>query len=271
MKLSICVVNYHSEKELRRFLESLTDYPPRCLFEVVLVHNGGQEEELRSLEKKFGGMMYIIHSRDNQGFGAAQNKAVQKAKGEYVFICNPDLEVDEDSFQSLLSFAEELPEFGVIGPQLVHEGGVIQESCRRFPRFIDLVVKRVEFLPGFKKRARHYLMRDRDLSVPTQVDWLVGAAMLMKRERFLELGGFDPRFFLFFEDTDLCRRVHVAGHDVWYYPDSIFLHAHERLSQKGWWPFSKTFWIHFRSALQYFWKWRGSGGGGAGFWGSFLV
>lgn len=81
--------------------------------------------------------------------------------------------------------------------------------------------------------------------------------MLMKRERFLEVGGFDERFFLFMEDTDLCRRMKEKGYEVWFDPRAEMIHSQERLSARGWWPFRKVFWIHFSSVLKYFWKWRG--------------
>lgn len=97
-------------------------------------------------------------------------------------------------------------------------------------------------------------MRDIDLSKKTKVDWLVGAAMLMKKDRFLDLGGFDERFFLFFEDTDLCRRLKNEGHDVWYYPEVSMTHSEKRLSERGLWPLKKVFWVHLASAGKYFWK-----------------
>lgn len=260
MKLSICVVNYHSEKTLRDFFESLTLFRPQCLFEVIVVNNGGDKEALKKLRKEFGNWLSILSPPKNIGFGAAQNRAVHKARGEYIFLCNPDLEVDEGGFAKLLEFAEDLGEFGIIGPRLMYANGEIQASCRRFPRFFDLIGKRLGFLPFFRQRLQRYLMGEKALEKPTKVEWLVGAAMLMKRDVFLQLKGFDERFFLFFEDTDLCRRVRQADYDVWYYPDSVFLHRQERLSESRWpgfWVFKKTFWIHFMSSLKYFWKWRG--------------
>jgi len=259
MKLSITIVNYHSEKPLRKFLQSLEAYRPEFLHEVIVVDNSQSREEMRDLQEDFGEWLQVIEVHQNLGFGAAQNKAVKKAKGEYILIANPDMEVTEASLKDLLDYGHDIKDFGIIGPQLIYPDGDVQESCRRFPRFSDLLVNRLRFLPGFNKRARSYLMEGRSLSKPTQVDWLVGAAMLMKRDRFEELGGFDERFFLFFEDTDLCRRAKEVGYDVWYFPESQFVHSRQRLSDSripGMWIFKKTFWIHLSSALKYFWKWR---------------
>jgi GT2 family glycosyltransferase len=201
----------------------------------------------------------VISSERNLGFGAAQNRAVKEAKGEYVLLANPDLRVRKGGVKNLLEFSDHLQDFGVIGPRLVHQDGYVQESARRFPKLSDLLMRRLRFLPYFKKRSDRYLMKDVDLDVPREVDWMVGAALLMKRERFQEIGGFDERFFLFFEDTDLCRRLIEKGYSVWYFPQASFIHPKLRLSDSrmpGMWVFKKTFWIHLGSAFKYFKKWR---------------
>lgn len=256
MKLSVCVVNYHSADELRTFLSSLSDFRPDCLHEVIVVDNSASQVRLGNLQEEFGDWVRMISPQKNLGFGAAHNRAVKKAKGEYVFLCNPDIEVQDESLQRLIRFADEQEDFGIIGPQLLYPEGGVQNSCRRFPSFSDLVIKRLGLSPLFKKRMRRYLMQDKKWEKKALVDWLVGAAMLVKRDRFLELGGFDERFFLFFEDIDLCRRMKESGHDVWYYPDAMFIHSKRRLSERGLWPFKKVFWIHLASAGKYFNKWK---------------
>lgn len=259
MKLSVCVVHYHSEKELELFLQSFVDHRPECLYEVLVVDNGSTYSDLQGhLQEKFGDWVRVLSLGKNVGFGAAQNAAVQQARGDYVLLCNPDVRVREQGVHKLLHFADQLGDFGVIGPQLIHPDGEIQESSRRFPRSSDLLMRRLRFLPVFRKRSDRYLMRDVDLQQALEVDWLVGAALLMKRERFLEMKGFDERFFLFFEDTDLCRRLKEKGYGVWFYPGASFTHPKMRLSDSRWpgmWVFKKTFWIHLASAMKYFRKW----------------
>ena len=253
MKLSVCVVNHYSEDKLYKFLESWEFFRPDFLFEFIVVDNGsGDEAMAEKLVRMFGPKVQVIRPGSNIGFGSAMNRAVREAKGEYILVANPDLELIDNSIGKLLEFADKMKDFGVIGPRLIHVDGRVQESARRFPRFIDLIVNR---LPGFRKSKGRYLMRSADLNSETKVDWMVGAALLMKRDRILEMKGFDERFFLFFEDTDLCRRIKQAGHDIWYYPGAVFLHAEKRLSERGFWPFKKVFWIHLASALKYYRKW----------------
>ena len=259
MKLSICIVHYHSEKYLERFLDSLFRFPPDDDYEVLVVDNGSRVDLAKHLHQKYGDRVKVFNFGGNLGFGKAQNMVIKKAKGEYVFICNPDLELRDDSLKTLMKFAEQQRNFGIIGPKLLYDGGGVQESCRRFPSLTDLVFKRLGLTPVFKKRVGRYLMHDVNLDRAIEVDWLVGAAMMMRRKVFLELGGFDERFFLFFEDTDLCRRAGEKGYSVWYHPDARFVHTRKRLSESeipGMWLFQKTFWIHLGSAIKYFNKWK---------------
>ncbi|MDP3975781.1 MAG: glycosyltransferase family 2 protein [bacterium] len=257
MKLSICIVNYYSERELGRFLESIAVYRPEHLFEVIVVDNS--QSGIQSLKAEFGDWLHIIDSFKNVGYGQALNRAVKKAKGEYVFLCNPDLEAQDGSFQKLLHFADRTGEFGIIGPKLLFVEGGIQDSCRRFPNCWDLMIKRLGLSRWFPGRMEQYLMKHKKPDEQAEVDWLVGAALLMKRDTFQALRGFDERFFLFFEDTDLCRRCWEKQLSVMYYPDATFLHTRQRLSESAWpgfWIFKKVFWIHLISAGKYFWKWR---------------
>jgi len=257
MKLSICIVNYYTEEQIKRLLESISLYRPECLHEVIIVDNGDSMQQLKELKEDFGEWIHILSPQQNIGYGAAQNRAAKKAVGEYLLLLNPDIEVEEGSLDRLIHLAETMAPFGVIGPQLIHPDGTLQDSFRRFPRFRDLFSKRLGIDRFFKKSMDHYLMNDKSMNKPTTADWLVGAAMLMKRSTFLEQGGFDERFFLFFEDTDLCRRLKASDLDVWYVPNATFLHSQKRLSERGFWPLSKTFWIHLHSACKYYWKWIG--------------
>lgn len=257
MKLSVCTVNYYSVPQLRRFLQSFSDFRPHCLHEVIVVDNAQQKEEMKQLVTDFGSWVKVVSSSSNVGFGKAQNKAARTAKGEYLFFCNPDIEVEDESISRLIHYAEQHGNFGIMAPRLLDPDGSLQDSCRRFPTWFDLLVKRLGLTKRFQKRMDRYLMHDQDPEEVVDVDWVVGAAMLVKKESFLEWGGFDERFFLFFEDTDLCRRVHQKGERVVYVPQASFIHSETRLSSRGFWPFSKVFWIHLRSALQYFWKWKG--------------
>lgn len=260
MRLSICIVHYFSETALQQYLKSIFSRckllpSPSRDFEVIVVDHGSRNMD--QVRAEFPSVIILTPSR-NLGFGAGLNIAAKASKGDYLFLSNPDLLAINGSFETLIQFLEANPKRGIVGPRLQYPDGRIQESCRRLPTVLDLFAHRMSWLPFGKQRNR-YLMKEQDFSKLFQADWLVGAALMLRRDLFLQLGGFDERFFLFFEDTDLCRRVKEAGYEVWYCPDAVFTHTSIRLSESKWpggWVFKKAFWTHVMSGIKYFWKWR---------------
>jgi GT2 family glycosyltransferase len=269
MKLSICIVHYRQELELERFLESIYDKPPGMEFEVIVVDNSVYgngsafgSEKLEILKRRFeekGNCTFIV-SDTNLGYGQGHEVAFSASVGSYVAFCNADLEAGENSFDALLGYMEDHEKAGLVGPKLVYDDGTVQDSYRRFPRLMDHVVKRLGLSGVFKKRMGEYLMWEKDSALTESVDWVVGAVMVLKRGVYKQIGGFDKRFFLFFEDTDLCRKVWERDLEVVYVAESVFFHHHKRLSNKSSSfvknLFHKAFWSHVVSGLKYFWKWK---------------
>lgn len=257
MNLSLCIVHFHSEEHLKRFLTSVFANPPHHSFEVIVVDNGSSADKMNALRQQFLDARWLPFEH-NLGFGAALNRAVKEAKGDTVLLANSDLVATPFSIQRLMDFLKTHPKAGIVGPKLMFESAVpiennqVQDSARSFPSVYELVLHRLGLKP------RQYLLFDQDKTVSFQCDWLVGACLMMRRDLFLKISGFDERFFLFFEDTDLCRRVKEAGYEVWYVPDSVFVHTRRRLSESnipGFFLFKKAFWIHVASAIKYFYKW----------------
>lgn len=261
MKLSIIIVNYNHKYFPRICLEyvekSKIDFP----YEIIFIDNASSDESVNFLEEAAKkDRIKLVKSPKNIGFGQGNNLGVKNAKGEFILIMNPDIFVSENSINKMVSYLEKNPEIAILGPKLVYHNGQIQESCRRFMTFSDLIIKRT-FLKHFsslKKRVENYLMKDFDHNKVCDVDFLVGACYLMRKKVFDKLCGFDKRYFLFMEDVDLCRRVHQEGYKVVYYPEAEMIHSHKRLSDG---PtirlfFKKVFWHHLISSFKYFWKWR---------------
>lgn len=238
--------------------KSETDFP----FEIIVVDNDSHDqsiEYLREMQKE--GRIRLVEAGSNLGYGKGNNLGVKNAKGEYVVIANPDIFVKKDTLQKLVDYADKNPEAGLIGPKLIYYNGEVQDSCRRHMSPFDLVIKRtwLRKLPGLKKRSRRYVMEDFDHNKTQEVELITGACFIMPRALFEKIGGFDPRYFLFMEDFDLCRKVVKAGKKVIYYPEAQAQHYHKRLSGGNiiWLFKQKVFWIHVGSAIKYFWKWRG--------------
>jgi len=153
------------------------------------------------------------------------------------------------------------PDVGVIGPRLVRPDGSVDESAYRFPTPWIPVYRRTPLgKTSFGKRAlAKYLLDDFDRRSTRDMDWVLGAVLMIRREAMDKVGVLDERYFLYFEDTDWCRRFWKAGWRVVYLADAEMVHYHERLSARGPWflsPLRPSTRIHIASAVKYFAKWR---------------
>jgi GT2 family glycosyltransferase len=262
MKVSVIIVNYNHRYFPRMAVEALEKSKTDFSFEIIVVDNASHDDESRIfLEQAHAkGRITLIKSPVNLGFGKGNNLGAKAASGEYLFFHNPDLTVNEDTLQKMHDHLAANPDVGILGPKLLYSSGKVQESCRRNMDFFDLVVKRTPLkrLPMFRKRVQNYLMEDFDHDKTQDVDLITGAAVMMPRAVFEKVSGFDPRFFIFMEDFDLCRSVKKAGYRVVYYPAARANHFHKRLSQGSVLKLvrKKVFWHHLASAVKYFRKWR---------------
>lgn len=168
----------------------------------------------------------------NAGYAAAVNAAFARAPGRDVMLLNPDVDVEgPEAILALAGMLEREPTVGVVAPRLVGDDGVAQPSARRFPSLASMAgsvapARRVPFL----RRSYDRYTRPSTASRPLTVDWVIGAAMLIRREAFERVGGWDERFFMYIEDADFCRRCARAGWDVAYMPSVVLRHRYPRAS-----------------------------------------
>lgn len=260
MKLSIITVNYKSFADLGRCISALKKNAPKVPYEIIVVDNDSQQPEgEQKFLQEWGSQILYIRSPKNVGFGAGNDLGIRQAKGEYLLLVNPDVEIWENSAHQAIRFLDEHKEVGIVGGQLRYPNGAIQDSYRNFPSLPDLFIKRISFLRKQKflrKRVSQYLLWNKDPSVTEPVDWVVGGFMFIRKKMYEDVGGFDQRYFLFMEDVDLCRKMWDHGYAVYYHPKVSATHREERLSGGGIRDFfrKKTMRIHVKSAIQYFWK-----------------
>ena len=264
MKLSILILNFRQETLCARLLRSLEKFAPNFPFEILLVDNCSGEENFLALQSAVRGLpntfqrkVQLLQTKKNLGFSAGNNFGLRRARGEFVAICNPDTEVFlPGTFERLVSFLQENEKVGVCGPKIIFSNGQTQDSFRAFPTIFDLLVKRTFLSRMFKKRLAKFLLWEIDLSRPQKVDWLVGAFFVARRNALESCGNFDERFFLFFEDTELCRLMWAKGWKVFFLPHVCVLHEKHRLSGRTLLGeiLKKTFWIHVASGVKYFLK-----------------
>ncbi len=260
-KVSIIIVNYNQKYFPRMCVEAIERSEVNFDYEIIVVDNGSTDESIHQLHQlRKAGRIHLHEAKKNLGYGKANNLGVEKAKGEFIIISNPDVFVKEDTMQKMVDYLEEHTEIGLMGPLLRYYNGEIQESCRRDMNFLDLIIKRtfLKRIPRFKKRLQNYLMGDFDHNVIHRVDLITGAYFIMRKAVYEEVEGFDPRYFLFMEDYDLCRKLRQKAYKIIYFPIVEAEHYHKRLSSGSmlWLIGRRVFWFHFISAIKYFWKWR---------------
>ncbi len=265
MDIGVVLVHYNQWALLLRCLQALGMSTAKNDLEIVIIDNAsrGMPAGAETLANEaFGGPVRLVRNRTNVGFGKACNQGAELLGGKeaYLFL-NPDIEVGQGMIEELGTYLGDNPDVGIVGPQLTYADGTVQDSYRRFPRPFDQVLKRTPLHRSrlLRHRVRDYLMWDKDKDRTEDVDWLVGACLLVRSGAWETISGFDGRFFLFYEDVDLCRRVWLSGYRVVYHPQARALHRKERLSDGGILSIftKKTLRIHLVSAMKYFWKWRG--------------
>ncbi len=245
VKFSVVTVNYYSWPYTLLCIDSLyrTGYAD---FEVVVVDNG--MEAVPELPHP----VRLVRNLENVGFARACNQGIAIASGEYVVLINPDTVVEEDFFESLEKVFGEYPKAGVIGPRIVDGEGNLQLSARKELNFISGLLGRTSLLTRlFPKNplVRRLFPAAEDLTGPTMVDWISGACMAIRRRTLEEIGPMDERFFMYFEDADLCRRAREAGWLVYYLPQIEVLHhtgASTRAKPRAIWNLHKSAFLYHR-------------------------
>jgi GT2 family glycosyltransferase len=259
--LSIIIVSWNVRDLLARCVASIEKGRGALTMEIFVVDNAssdGTQEYLKKISPPLAPprgvgepRMTSILNATNRGFAAACNQAIAQAKGQYILLLNPDTEcIESGAFERMIAFMAEHPRCGILGPKLVGTDGAWQPSVRRFPTARALI------LGSLGKRqstaVRQYLTDDLEPEREQTVDQVMGACFLIRRELLDTVGALDERFFIWFEEVDLCFRAREAGFAVWYTPSVVFRH-HGGTSFAQVATFKKQ-WMFGKSATQYFWK-----------------
>ncbi len=253
--ISVLTVNYRSSQDLAGLVESVHGHLPSAGHEVELVvTNNSAGDQLRLPPTP--GLRVTVLDSPNLGFAVGVNLAFRHSRGEFVMAANPDVRLTAGLLEGAVGYIEAHPEVGILLPLLRHPSGDVQRSVRRFYTWPTVLYARsplrsLNCRPAFFRR---YLYEDIDPAAPTPVDWGLGAAMFLRRRDCDRDGIFDERFFMYFEDVDLCYRMWQRGRSVLYCPHLECLHAHRRFSRN---PFSISGWRHLRSLVRFVAKYRG--------------
>jgi len=260
MDLSIIIVNYNSKDKALNCLKSIEQADLSWInYEIIVVDNNSRDGIAEAVKNQFPKVKFIQSDR-NRGMGGGNNLGARGAAGEYLLIINPDTILRSDSIRKMFDSYKADPQIGLLGPKLIYRNGQLQYSCHRFPKLLTPIYRRT-FLGKFAERhLNDFLLKDYDHESARQVDWVQGSCILIRKSLFTDLAGFDERFFMYFEDTDLCRRILQVGLKVIYEPMAVVIHDHERASAAGNWyiaPFTNRLsQIHLASWIKYFIKWK---------------
>lgn len=195
-----------------------------------------------------------IATEKNIGFGSAHNLILDKIREDSTFhlVLNPDVSFKETVIPNLISELIKDEEIVMIAPKVLFLNGDHQYSCRRYPSVIELIVRRFYFLkPVFKKIIHKGEYREKDLSKPFFAEYLTGCFQLYKTKYFIDIKGFDERYFLYMEDVDICKKIDCFGKKKLYFPDEEIVHILKQGSLKK----ISLFFSHLLSAIKYFLKW----------------
>jgi N-acetylglucosaminyl-diphospho-decaprenol L-rhamnosyltransferase len=232
VELSVVVVSYNTRALLRRCLASLGAAAAGTPHEVVVVDNASRDGSLEMVAREFPAVRAVANPA-NVGFARAANQGIRESGGALVALLNSDAEATAGSLTALAAVLAGDPRIGAAGPQTRFPDGRVCQSCFRFPSLTRPAVnfRWVRRLAG-EAFSLSYPPGDPRLAEGGEVDWLSGACLLLRRKALDAVGLLDERFFMYFEDTDLCRRLHRAGWAVRYVPRIHVVH-HVGQSSRG--------------------------------------
>lgn len=261
MKLSIVILNYKSQGHLRQGLRFLRNYSFPFETEVIVVDNGSKDASADVAAKEYPGAIFIGLPK-NLGYSTGNNVGLRQATGDYVMILNPDTSVYPGAIEQLVSYLEQHPQVGLVAPKLVNPDGSTQLSGALFQSFFIPLWRRswLGNLPGPKQQLKTFFIKDWDRTTSRPVGWALGACFVIRRQAMNDIGLFDERFFLYFEDVDYCRRMWGKNWEVHYVAEAEMIHYLSRTSAVN--PgvsgiLSYATRIHIRSWLKYTAKYAG--------------
>ena len=220
--LAVAVVNYNTRDFLRACLASIVADKPAG---IVVVDNGSKDGSAEMVAAEYPSVRLVVDPT-NPGYGTSANRAIGLCDAPYVLLLNSDTLLPAGATRALAKYLDENPRAGIVGPRLRKLDGRLQETCHEFPTpvrsllehtWIGDVLRAIPFASGLRP-----FMWPHDR--PRVVPWVTGAAMAIRKSAFDELGGFDPSFYMYYEETDLCYRMRLAGWETHFAPVTDLVH-----------------------------------------------
>ena len=250
MKITVSIVTYNSANEISKVLNSLLEANVSNL-EIFVVDNASTDNTAQIVSKHFP-QIKLVCSQNNIGFGRGHNLVLDQIDSDYHIFINPDITIEKGEIEKMVSYMEANPDTVILTPRVFNIDGTEQFLPKRSPKFKYLFGGRLEKKLKVARRWRsEYTMREESINQPIQIDFCTGCFMFCRTNTLKTVGGFDQRYFLYFEDADLTRKMQKTGRTM-FVP---YVHVtHEWKRENG--KISKGFFIALHSMFKYFWKWR---------------
>lgn len=258
--LSIIIVNYKNAPLLRLCLKSLQRViSDSFAHEIIVVDASADTDTAYVATEEFPHVRYLPF-KENIGYTKGANAGLRASKGDFMFIINSDIIPLEGSLEKMYAHMKEHPEIGLLGPQLLNFDGSFQQSCFRFYTPFTIIYRRTFLgkLPFVKNILNRFLLKDKDLTQPLSVDWLMGSALMVSKKAIEKAGYMDEHFYLYMSDVDWPRRFWENGYQVVFYPLVRMYHYHRRESHGAFDALDAIFnhrtQQHITDAIRYFRK-----------------
>lgn len=236
MDVSVIIVNWNVKDLLRDCLQSLLrarQASPHLSLEIIVVDSASADGSPQMVAQEFP-QVQLIASPQNLGYAGGNNTGAEAARGQYLFLLNPDTIIEADTLPQLVDYLDSRPAVGAVGPQLCWPDGTLQSSRRQFPTVGSLFWESTLLGQWFPRNryARRYHLAHQPPTQTQKVDWVVGAALFIRRTAWQQVGPIDETFFMYFEETDWCHRCAKAGWEIHYLPQAQVTHYEGKSSEQ---------------------------------------
>ncbi len=244
--ISGSIVVYNKPEDAHKTVESVLTHTGEN-FSLYVIDNASPEKINEKLKKHFD--TNYIDLEENIGFGKGHNMVLDKINSKYHFIINPDILINDETIDKMCSFLDNHPEIAIACPKVKHPDGSLQYIAKRKPSLAALVARRIP-LPFLKKVEDKYLAKELNQDEDFEVEFCTGCFSVIRTDVFKEIGGYDPDYFLYFEDADLTMKAKQHG-KAWYVPQAEVIHFWHRETAQS----KRMFLLQLKSMFIYFRKW----------------
>ena len=246
-----CIVTHNNMSSIDETLSTLLEHTKGVPFKLTVVDNLSTDGTVEHIKKNYP-QVEVIEPGTNNGFGSGHNIVIPALDSKYHCVINPDISIGDDVITKMAAYMDEHPEIGLLSPKICFPDGRSQILGKRTPKIKYLVASRMRDESSPSAALREYAMLDEDLSKPCEIENATGCFMMFRTDLFREIGGFDERYFMYFEDCDISRTVRQRAKLI-FYPDATIYHVWGRESKKNF----KLMLVQISSMIKFFTKWLG--------------